>query len=170
MPIWPFKRSRADEDAERMLAAVTMASREPGLFGEGKVPDTLEGRFELITLHAALALARLRADPHNAPLAQAFADRLFSQFDAGLREAGVGDTAVPKRMHRMAGAFYGRVEAYVAALGDAAALESALARNVWRVESHPFAAALAARAGKLVRRQTEAPLEALFEAAVWRED
>lgn len=153
-----------------MLSAVTMASREPGLFGEGKVPDTLEGRFELVTLHAALALMRLRAEPDSAPLAQAFADRLFSQFDAGLREAGVGDTAVPKRMHRMAGAFYGRVEAYAAALGDPAALESALARNVWRVESHPFASALAARAGMLVRRQVDAPLEALVEAAVWRED
>ena len=53
MPIWPFHRSRADEDAESLLAAVTQASRRPALFGEGRIPDTLEGRFELMTVHGA---------------------------------------------------------------------------------------------------------------------
>src|SRR5262245_29059216 len=131
MPIWPFQRSRADEDAERLLAAVTDASRRPAFFGEDRVGDTLEGRFELMTIHGALALIRLQGEPDAEPLAQAFADHLFSMFDAGLREAAVGDTAVPKRMHKLAGDFYGRLDAYGAALSDPSALEAALARNIW---------------------------------------
>jgi cytochrome b pre-mRNA-processing protein 3 len=170
MPIWPFKRPLAEADAERLLAVVTAASRRPHLFGEGRIPDTLEGRFELITLHAALVLMRLRAEPGAGPLAQAFADRLFAQLDAGLREAGVGDTAVPKRMHRMAGAFYGRLEAYAGAIEDPAALAAALARNVWRAEVHAFAAPLAAYAVGAAGRLSAAPLAALFDAAAWRGD
>ena len=95
---WPFRPSRADLDADRLLDAVTQAARRPVFFGEGRAPDTLEGRLEVMTLHAVLALIRLHAEPVAAPLAQAFADKLFRQFDAGLREAAVGDLTVPKRM------------------------------------------------------------------------
>jgi cytochrome b pre-mRNA-processing protein 3 len=171
MRIWPFRRSRAEEDAERLLAAVAAASRRPDFFGENRVPDTLEGRFELVTLNAALALIRLRAAPGAEPLAQAFADRLFRYLDAGLREAGVSDTAVPKRMHKLAGSFYGRLDAYSRAFADIAglegALEGALSRNVWRVESHPFAALLAAYAADAARRQAAAPVAALWDPAFW---
>jgi cytochrome b pre-mRNA-processing protein 3 len=167
MPIWPFQRSRADDDAERLLTAVTEASRRPGFFGEGRIPDTLEGRFELMTVHGALAQIRLQKAPDTRPLAQAFADQLFSAFDAGLREAAVGDTVVPKRMHKLAGDFYGRLDAYDAALNDPAALEAALARNVWRLPSHPFAAALAAHVAKTARAQSDAPISAMFAAEGW---
>src|SRR5687768_56804 len=102
MAIWPFRPSRASQDAERLLEAVTAASRRPALFAPGRIPDTLEGRFEMLSLSAALAMLRLRADAGAAPLAQSFADRLFRSIDAGLREAGVGDTAVPKRMQKLA--------------------------------------------------------------------
>jgi cytochrome b pre-mRNA-processing protein 3 len=71
MPVWPFKRSKADADAERLLDAVTQASRQPALFGEGRIPDTLEGRFELMALNASLALIRLRAAPGVARMALA---------------------------------------------------------------------------------------------------
>src|SRR5262245_60256184 len=77
MPIWPFKRSKADADAARLLTAVTAASRRSDLFGEGRAPDTLEGRFEIMSLGASLALFRLRADQNLAPLSQAFTDKLF---------------------------------------------------------------------------------------------
>lgn len=167
MRIWPFRRSRSEEDAERLLAAVAAASRRPDFFGENKVPDTLEGRFELVTLNAALALIRLRGADGAEPLAQAFADKLFRYLDAGLREAGVSDTAVPKRMHKLAGSFYGRLDAYAGALADAARLEGALARNVWRAQSHPFAASLAAYALDAARRQAAAPVAALWDPAVW---
>jgi cytochrome b pre-mRNA-processing protein 3 len=167
MKVWPFHRSRADEDAERLLLAVTQASRRAEFFGEGKVPDTLEGRFELMTLNAALALLRLRPETGAEPLAQAFTDKLFRLFDAGLREAGTGDTAVPKRMTKMAGAFYGRLEAYAVALGDQAALEAALARNVWGAASHPFAPALARYFSGVAARQASAPISAMFSAEAW---
>lgn len=167
MPIWPFQRSRADDDAERLLAAVTEASRRPAFFGEDRIPDTLGGRFELVTVHGALALIRLQKEPDCRPLAQAFADQLFSTFDAGLREAAVGDTAVPKRMHKLAGDFYGRVDAYGVSLTDLAALEAALARNIWRLPSHPFAAALAAHVAKTAQAQADAPIPAMFAAEGW---
>ena len=104
MPAWPFSPSRESKDAALLLHQVTSASRNPALFGEGRVADTLEGRFELMALHGALALVRLKQSPEAGPLAQAFVDVLFRQLDSGLREDGVGDTAVPKRVHRLAGA------------------------------------------------------------------
>lgn len=167
MPIWPFHRSRADEDAEALVSAVTNASRRPEFFGEGRVPDTLEGRFELLTVHGVLAMLRLQSDPAVRPLAQAFADRLFSLVDAGLREAGTSDTAVPKRMHKLAGDFYGRLDAYGSSLSKPATLESALARNVWRLESHPFAGALATYVAETARAQAAAPISAMFAAEGW---
>lgn len=169
MPIWPFRRTRANEDAERLLLAVTQASRQPALYGPGRAPDSLEGRFELMTLNGALALIRLQAEPALAPLAQAFADQLFRQFDAGLREAGVGDTSVPKRMHKMAASFYGRLQAYSAALaaGDAGALTAAVGRNLWGDEEHPFAGPLAAHMAATARSQASHPHQALFEPAGW---
>jgi cytochrome b pre-mRNA-processing protein 3 len=170
MPIWPFRPSRAGADAETLLGQVTAASRNPALFGEKRVPDTLDGRFEIMTICAALALMRLGRDPGAAPLAQAFTDRFFKFLDAGLREAGVGDTAVPKRMRRLAGSFYGRLSAYAEALEDEAALEAALARNVWRLPAHPFAAELAERVRKTATAQAALPITALFEASGWRQD
>ena len=112
-----------------MLLQVTNASRNPALFGEGRVADTLDGRFELVALHASLALIRLREAPDAEALAQAFVNALFRRLDSGLREEGVGDLAVPKRMQRLASAFYGRADAYAAALRkDASALQVVLVR------------------------------------------
>lgn len=167
MPIWPFHRSRAETDAGALLLAVTAASRRPEFYGPDKVPDTMEGRFELMTVHGVLAMLRLRAEPDLKPLAQAFTDQLFSLFDAGLREAGTGDTAVPKRMHKFAGEFYGRLDAYGASLADLPALEAALARNVWRLGSHDFAAQLASYVAKSAREQARAPISAMFAADGW---
>ncbi|MCC6786273.1 MAG: ubiquinol-cytochrome C chaperone [Hyphomonadaceae bacterium] len=167
MPIWPFHRSRAETDAEALLSAVTNASRRPEFYGADRAPDTLDGRFELMAVNGVLAMLRLQADPALKPLAQAFADRLFSQFDAGLREAGTGDTAVPKRMHKLAGDFYGRLDSYAGALAEPAALEAALARNVWRLESHPFASQLASYVAKAAAEQARAPISAMFTAEGW---
>lgn len=164
MSIWPFRRNQANAGAENLLKAVIAASRKPAFFGPGRVPDTLEGRFELLTLNAALALVRLKGTPE----AQAFTDRLFRHIDSGLREAGVGDLTVPKRMRRLAGDFYGRLEAYAAALGDRAALADAIARNILGDEADPaFAAQLAAYAGETAARQRGLPAEALAEPGAW---
>ena len=131
MGIWPFRRSRADEDAERLLSTVVQIARQPSFYGAGRAPDTLEGRLELMTLHASLALLRLKAEAGLGPLAQVFTDKLFRSFDAGLREAGVGDLTVPKKMRKIASEFYGRLSAYAQAIEahDQGALGVALTRN-----------------------------------------
>jgi cytochrome b pre-mRNA-processing protein 3 len=169
MPIWSFGRSRAVADAERLLATVVTMSRRAWFFGENQVPDTLEGRFEVLTLHAALALIRLRKDPAAANVAQAFTDRLFRHLDAGLREAGTGDLTVPKRMRGMAGSFYGRLEAYARALENAGegSLAAAIARNVFGVDGQPFAAQLALYVANAARQQGGAPFTALFGPVGW---
>lgn len=170
MPGWPFSRSRSGTDAARLLAAVEAASRRPAFYGPGRVADTLEGRFELLALNAALALLRLKADPGAQPLTQDFTDRFFRSIDAGLRESGVGDLSVPKKMRLLAGEFYGRLSAYAGALEarDGAALTAAVARNIVTTEAgQPFAAQLAAYAAATARQQAAAPLETLLSVEGW---
>jgi cytochrome b pre-mRNA-processing protein 3 len=169
MAIWPFQPSRASRDAERLLEAATQASRRPALFAPRRIPDTLDGRFEALTLHGALALIRLREDAGAAPLAQEFTDKLFRLLDAGLREAGVGDTAVPKRMQKLAGRFYGRLDAYGVAIAsaDSAALTAALGRNIFADDAHAFASMLANYVLTAAEAQAQAPFDALFSASGW---
>ena len=135
-------------------AAVT-AARAPWHYGPTiGVPDTLDGRFDLIGLQVALLIRRLRTDPdpRGAAAAQAVFDAMFADMDVTLREMGVGDLAVGRRVKRMWEAFHGRARAYEAALdaGDAAALRAALLRNLWRVEpAAPDAAGLEEGAARL---------------------
>lgn len=126
--------SAAQDAAARLHAAAVAAARRPELFREVGAPDTLPGRFELVVLHAALILRRLRRESAaGAAIGQALFDATFRALDANLRELGVGDLAVPKRMKAMARAFFDGAKAYDAALdgGDAAALEEALRRIVF---------------------------------------
>lgn len=133
-----LERRRPHERAGFALyGAAVAAARAPVLFGPGfAVPDTLDGRFDLVGLHAALVIRRLRGDPdpRGPALAQAVFDAMFSDMDQTLREMGVGDLSVGKRVRQMWEAFHGRARAYEAALeaGDETALAQALARNVWR--------------------------------------
>ncbi|NKC29265.1 ubiquinol-cytochrome C chaperone family protein [Falsiroseomonas selenitidurans] len=128
-----------------LYTAAVSASRQPGFFGGLGVPDTLDGRFDLVSLHVALLIRRLRrdADPAGPKLAQAVFDAMFADMDVNLREMGVGDLVVGKRVKRMWEAFHGRAAAYESALdaADAAALAAALARNIWRGEAPPPGAA-----------------------------
>jgi cytochrome b pre-mRNA-processing protein 3 len=169
MAKWPFQPSRASQDAARLLDAVTEASRRPALYGAGRIPDTLEGRFEAMALHGVLALIRLNAEAGSAPLAQEFTDKLFRVFDAGLREAGVGDLTVPKRMRVLAANFYGRLEAYQPAIAanDRTALGAAFGRNIFADEAHTCARVLADHVLASARTQAEAPVAALFSASGW---
>lgn len=169
MAIWPFRSTDAEREAQQLLGAVTEASRRPALFGACRIPDTLEGRFEAMALHGGLVMSRLRKETDAGALLQAFTDGLFSAFDAGLREAGVGDTAVPKRMHQMAGAFYGRLQAYSAAIEayDLTAMSAAIGRNIFADEGHEFAAKLAQYALRAARSQAALPVEALQTPRAW---
>lgn len=133
-----FKRKRANQDLfDRLYGSMSAASRAPAFYAALGVPDTVEGRFDMLTLHAVLVLERLKQLPPPADeFAQDFVDDLFRRFDAALREMGVGDISVPKRMKRIASHFMGRAKAYNDALslgGDA--MVRALARNVLADES-----------------------------------
>jgi len=146
MALFGLIRSRTHERAGFALyTAAVSAARDPALFGEDAVPDTLEGRFDLIALHTALLVRRLRRDPdkRGPAMAQAVFDAMFADMDLNLREMGVGDMSIGKRVRRMWEAFHGRALAYEAALeaGDRAALEEALLRNVWAGEAPEGAAA-----------------------------
>jgi cytochrome b pre-mRNA-processing protein 3 len=146
-----FRRRPHERAGFELYGAAVAAARDPGLFAGLGVPDTVEGRFDLVSLHVALMIRRLRidADARGPALAQAVFDAMFADMDVNLREMGVGDLSVGKRVRGLWEAFHGRALAYEAALEspDAAALAQAIARNVWRGEPPPGApAALAARA------------------------
>ncbi len=133
--------SPAQAQAAELLDWVVRISRAPGFFGAGRAADTFEGRLEVVMAHGAVLVLRLRRDAADASLAQTFVDQYFRYLDASLREAGVGDLTVPKRMKKIAGSFYGRLQAYQEGLSDADATElaAALTRNVLGAAGASFA-------------------------------
>jgi cytochrome b pre-mRNA-processing protein 3 len=114
-------------------------SRAPVFFTTCGVPDTVDGRFDMIILHAFLLFHRLKgAGPEATQLSQALFDHLMGDMDVNLRELGVSDMGIGRKIKRMAKAFYGRVGAYDRALGEAGgALEEALGRNLYRTLPPP---------------------------------
>jgi cytochrome b pre-mRNA-processing protein 3 len=163
----PWRRNRHERTGFLLYGQAVAAARAPLLYTGLGVPDTLHGRFDLIGLHAFLLIRRLRHLPPPGPdLAQAVFDAMFSDMDVNLRELGVGDLSVGKRVRTMWEAFHGRARAYDAAIdaGDLGALEQALIRNVWRGEAAPGAAALA-RLAVAQARHLEAQDLASFIAA-----
>lgn len=129
-------RRRHERAGFALYAAAVAAARRPVFYTGFAVADTLDGRFDLVGLHAFLAIERLRAaEPPGPDLAQAVFDAMFSDMDLTLREIGVGDLSVGKKVRTMWEAFHGRAQAYGAALrtpDPVAALSEALSRNVWR--------------------------------------
>lgn len=139
-----FRRDPTPVAARRLYARIVEQARRPWFYETGGVPDTLDGRFETIALHAFLVLRRLRRESvRAAALSQAVIDTMFADMDASLREMGVGDQGVGPRVQRMAAGFYGRIAAYEAGLsGSDPALAAALRRNLYgTVEPDPAAIA-----------------------------
>lgn len=123
-------RSRNREIVDALYAEIVEVSRRPALFTEGGLPDTVMGRFESLCLSVFLVLARCGDDPAAKPIAQDLVDRFMLDVEDSIRELGIGDISVPKRMRKLAGMFYERVGAYDAPLAtrDRAALAEALRR------------------------------------------
>jgi cytochrome b pre-mRNA-processing protein 3 len=148
-----FRLFRRDPQAASITAlygAIVAQARHPGFYLDFGVPDTPEGRFDMIVLHLALVCRRLgRAEgPDQGPartLSQAVFDMFCRDMDHSLREMGVGDLGVPKKMQKLGEAFYGRLDAYDRALAVAGDedLAAALRRNVLG-EGAPAAPRLAA--------------------------
>ena len=138
------RRNRREQAGFRLYGAAMAASRAPFAYRVIGVPDTLDGRFDLLCVYVFLLIRRLQREPEPGPaLAQAVFDAMFGDMDVTLREMGVGDLSVGRRVRAMWEALNGRSTAYEAAMraGDATALAAALARNVWRGAEPPDGAA-----------------------------
>jgi cytochrome b pre-mRNA-processing protein 3 len=164
-----LRRNSHRDAAARAYAGVVEQARRPEFFTGYGVPDTLDGRFELVCLHAFFYLHRLKGLADAAAVGQEFFDAMFADFDRSLREIGTGDLSVGRQVTRMAEAFYGRIRAYEVGLADDdAALTAALARNLYGTAS-PDPAQLD-RMAAYMRRETarlaEQPAAPLIAGAV----
>lgn len=129
-----FQRRRAAGDAARALyERAVVQARQPVFYASFGVPDSLDGRFDMVALHVFLLLHRLKQEGKTAArLAQCLFDVMFDDMDESLRELGAGDLGVGRRVKAMAKALYGRLAAYQAGLaGDDRELAAALARNLF---------------------------------------
>ncbi|MFO1184214.1 MAG: ubiquinol-cytochrome C chaperone family protein [Bauldia sp.] len=120
--------------AESLYMALVAAARRPAPYRDYGVPDTVEGRFDMIVLHVGLLLHRLAGEgAAGQSLAQAIVDRFFADMDRSLREMGVSDLGMSRRMREMAGNFYGRLAVYTPAMAsrDARTLAEAIGRNLF---------------------------------------
>ena len=129
-----FGKAAVADPARDLYDEIVRQSRQPGFYQVGGVPDTVDGRFELIALHVFLVLHRLKNEGSGdaGDLGQAVFDIFVQDMDASLREMGAGDLGVGKRVKAMIRGLYGRINAYEAALGDGPdSLEQALQRNLF---------------------------------------
>ena len=170
-----FRARPAKKAGKRLYASAVAQARDPGFYGDGRTPDTPEGRFELYTLHVILLLHRLKRQGAQAQeTGQALFDAYLRGLDDGLRELGVGDLSVGKKMRKLGEAAYGRVKAYDDALPgyaeDPQALTALIGRTVLRDEAHPFAGPLAAYAARTADALERQPLDEILDgAAAWPE-
>ncbi|MFN3514562.1 MAG: ubiquinol-cytochrome C chaperone family protein [Phenylobacterium sp.] len=169
-----FKRRPALAAGAKLYAAAVARARNPRLYADYAAPDTVEGRFELYTLHVFLLLDRLRGEgPQASETSQALFDTYVTALDDALREMGVGDLSVGKKMRKLGEAFYGRVKSYekaFQALPDAAALEALVARTVYAGGDAQAAPKLAAYVVTERAALREAPVARLLAGdAPWSE-
>lgn len=132
-----FNRKKTKDHAHLLYVAIVNQARQPFLFDNFGVPDTVDGRFDMISLHVFLILRKLNTDENKVEgLSQSLFDTMFDDMDRSLREMGAGDLGVGKRVKAMATAFYGRLYAYEKAMEneDSELLTGAILRNVFRGE------------------------------------
>jgi cytochrome b pre-mRNA-processing protein 3 len=133
---WPFNHFRKPRIPQRgtieaIYGMIVTQAREPLFYRDLGVPDTVNGRFDLLVLHLWMVLRRLTQTEGGARLSQMLFDHFCEDMDANLREMGVGDLTVPKRMQAFGEAFYGRAAAYdLAVAAGAEPLAQALCKNI----------------------------------------
>ncbi|MDB5614905.1 MAG: ubiquinol-cytochrome chaperone [Devosia sp.] len=141
-----FRKNTATEPVYAVYSAIVAQSRQPIFYAYWGVPDTVTGRFDMISLHMALLFRRLRAESGaQKDFSQAVFDLFFKDMDQSLREMGVGDLGVPKRIQKMGNIFFGLLAAMNEAMdrNDAVALEGVLARNIFSEETAQHGGSLA---------------------------
>jgi cytochrome b pre-mRNA-processing protein 3 len=171
--LWPFNRFRKPHarslgTIEAIYGTIVTQAREPSFYQDLGVPDTVNGRFDLLVLHLWMVLRRLRSTEDGANLAQMLFDRFCDDMDANLREMGVGDLTVPKRMQAFGEAFYGRAAAYDQALSSGREpLALALRKNILDQEGIEKAGRLAIYTEEAIAALTRLD-EAGLRAAAWK--
>jgi cytochrome b pre-mRNA-processing protein 3 len=167
----PFRRASHGGKIDALYGMIVAQARSAEFYGDYGVPDTVDGRLDMILLHLVLVLRRL-TQAHGAlpPAGQRLFDRFLQDMDDNFREMGVGDLAVPKRMQKVGEAYYGRSKAYESGLADEdpAALEAAVARNVFgapepTLGARRLAAYMRATATQLERQTVDGVVAAAFE-------
>lgn len=167
-----FRRNPPNHSIASLYGTIVAQARAAPFYRICGVPDTVNGRFEMVLLHTVLVLRRLESEPPQIrQIGQALFDRFCADMDGSLREMGVGDLAVPAKMRKIGEAFYGRQAAYGAALvaGDADPLVAALQRNVFGAPAgtpgpgaRELAAYVRAVAAELANQSGEALIRAEF--------
>ena len=160
-----FRKSTAPDAAREGYRSIVAQSRQPQFYAQWGVPDTVTGRFDMISLHLALMLHRLKGDSTGRPFGQKLVDAFFRDMDDSIRELGVTDLGVPNRIKKMGKAFYGLAEALAPALdgADAVAVETVLVRNIYDGVATPGAAQLAAYLLAETQRLASTPTASLIQ-------
>ncbi len=166
MILTAFRRAQRNRNILALYGAIVAQARQPAFYSDFGVPDTVEGRFELIVLHLVLFLHCLGRGPAASSVGQQLFDVFCRDLDDNLREMGVGDLAVPKRMRRFGEAFYGRQAAYCAAVAvpDGQELEKAFARNIFGVVGADERAARLAGYARALKGQLDTEAEEVLLA------
>lgn len=142
--VFGFFRKRENPSVYEVYNKIVEQARRPHFYAALRVPDTIDGRYDLIMLHAILVFYRLgkEKDEKASAFSQEVFDLFFQDMDRNLRELGVGDVIVPKKIKKMAEMFYGRAGVYTEAIetGDHEALTRAIDRNLFADEGDPVAA------------------------------
>ncbi|HTM77097.1 MAG TPA: ubiquinol-cytochrome C chaperone family protein [Devosia sp.] len=141
-----FRKTTAPEPVYAVYRAIVAQSRQPRFYTDWAVPDTVTGRFDMISLHLALLFRRLRSESGaQKEFSQAVFDLFFKDMDRSLREMGAGDLAVPKKIQKMGNIFFGLLAALNDAMDrkDLPALAAVLSRNVFDGDEGPQVQALA---------------------------
>ena len=167
-----FRTRPRERLGEPLYELAVRQARDPRFYTDLGVADRIDARFELYTLHVQLLVMRLREEgERGAEAGQALFDTYVSALDHTLRELGVGDISVGKKMRKLGESLYGRMTAYEGPLraGDAQALAAGLARNVFESDDPAVGAALAAYALESRRRLAEQDFAAVTTAPAWAE-
>lgn len=169
-----FQPGPARVAGQVLFEAAARQARQPAFYAALGAPDTVEGRFELYSLHVVLLLRRLKGQGRDAAaVAQALFDAYVRSLDDALREMGVGDLSVGKKMRRLGEALYGRMKNYDVALAspdDRAGLEALLARTVFADAPQSQPSAMIDYVLHAATLLAATPLETVFEAKLsWPE-
>jgi cytochrome b pre-mRNA-processing protein 3 len=152
---------RKPDQAERLYGAIVAAARQQNFYSKHGVPDTVDGRFDMLVIHMFLVLERLKGETNN-DLRQSLTDTFFKDMDRSLREMGTGDLSVGKKVRKMAEAFFGRIKAYGEATDDQS-LGDAISRNVFAetdASSAPLLATYVLAGRQRLSAQTDADIMA----------